>query len=56
VVTGSRQNKWGQSEQYKTTASRHFRNRKRKYLKNKIDELATNSENKNIRDMYREIN
>jgi hypothetical protein len=28
--------------------SRHFRNEKRKYLKDKIDELATNSKNKNI--------
>jgi hypothetical protein len=25
--------------------SRHFRNRKRQYLKDKIDELATNSKN-----------
>jgi uncharacterized protein YaaR (DUF327 family) len=27
--------------------SRHFRNEKRKYLKDKINELATNSKNKN---------
>jgi hypothetical protein len=33
--------------------SRHFRNKKRKYMKDKIDELATNSKNKNIKDMYR---
>jgi hypothetical protein len=32
--------------------SRHFRNKKRVYLKPKIDELATNSKNKNIRDLY----
>jgi hypothetical protein len=31
-------------------ASRHFRNKKREYLKGKINELATNSKNKNIRD------
>jgi hypothetical protein len=37
-------------------ASRHFRNKKRKYLKGKIKELATNSKNKNIRDLYRGIN
>jgi hypothetical protein len=37
-------------------ASRHFRNKKREYLKGKINELATNSKNKNIRDLYREIN
>jgi hypothetical protein len=28
----------------------------REYLKGKIDELATNSKNKNIREMYRGIN
>jgi hypothetical protein len=37
-------------------ASRHFRNTKRKYLKDKIDELAMNSKNKNIRDLHRGIN
>jgi hypothetical protein len=37
-------------------ASRHFRNKKRDYLKDKINELATNSKNKNIRDLYRGIN
>jgi hypothetical protein len=36
-------------------ASRHFRNEKREYLKDKIDELATNSKNKNIRDLYNVI-
>jgi hypothetical protein len=36
--------------------SRHFRNRKREYLKGKINELAMNSKNKNIRDLYRGIN
>jgi hypothetical protein len=36
--------------------SKHFRNKKRKYLKNKIDELATNSKNKNIRHLYKGIN
>jgi Fe-S cluster assembly ATPase SufC len=37
-------------------ASRHFRNKKREYLKDKINELATNSKKKNIRDLYRGIN
>jgi hypothetical protein len=37
-------------------ASRCFRNKKREYLKDKINELATNSKNKNIRDLYRGIN
>jgi hypothetical protein len=36
--------------------SRHFKNKMREYLKDKIDELATNSMNKNIRDLYRGIN
>jgi hypothetical protein len=37
-------------------ASRYFRNKKREYLKDKINELATNSKNKNIRDLYRGLN
>jgi hypothetical protein len=37
-------------------ASRHFRNKKREYPKDKINELATSSKNKNIKDLYREIN
>jgi hypothetical protein len=36
-------------------ASRYFRNTKREYLKDKINELATNSKNK-IRDLHRGIN
>jgi hypothetical protein len=36
-------------------ASRHFRNKKRAYLKDKINELESNS-NKYIRDLYRGIN
>jgi hypothetical protein len=37
-------------------ASRHFKNKKREYLKDKINELESNSKNKNIRDLYRGIN
>jgi hypothetical protein len=36
-------------------SSRHFRNREREYLKGKIDELLTNSKEKNIRDLCRGI-
>jgi hypothetical protein len=36
--------------------SRHFRNKKREYLKDKINELESNSKNKKIRDLYRGIN
>jgi hypothetical protein len=35
---------------------RHFRKRKTEYLKDKIDELATNNKSKNIRDLCRGIN
>ena len=35
--------------------SRHFRNKKKAYLKAKIEELETNSKIKNIRDLYRGI-
>jgi hypothetical protein len=37
-------------------ASRHFSNKKKEYLKAKIDEPETNSKIKNIRDLYRCIN
>jgi hypothetical protein len=33
--------------------SRHFRSENRGYLKGKINELESNSKNKNIRDLYR---
>jgi hypothetical protein len=36
-------------------ASTHFRNKKKEYLTAKINELETNSKNKNIRDLYRGI-
>jgi hypothetical protein len=35
---------------------RHFRNKKREYLKDKINELESNSKNKTVRDLYRGIN
>jgi hypothetical protein len=37
-------------------ASRYFRNKKREYLRNKINELAANSKSKNTRDLYTRIN
>jgi hypothetical protein len=37
-------------------ASRHFRNKKWGYMKDKINELAMNSKTKNIRSLYRGIN
>jgi hypothetical protein len=35
--------------------SRHFRNKKREYLKDKINEFESNSTNKNNGDLYRGI-
>jgi hypothetical protein len=35
-------------------ASRHFRNKRREYLKDNINELAMNSNN-NIKDVYRRV-
>jgi hypothetical protein len=40
----------------RSEASRYFRNKRREYLKDQITELASNSKNKNIRDLYRGIN
>jgi hypothetical protein len=40
----------------RSDTSRTFRNKKREYLKGKINELETNNKNKNIRDLYRSIN
>jgi hypothetical protein len=37
-------------------ASRYFRNNGRVHLKDKINELESNSKNKNIRDLYRGVN
>jgi hypothetical protein len=37
-------------------ASRHFRNKKKAYLKAKIEELEINSKINNVRDLYRGIN
>ena len=33
----------------------HFRNKKKAYLRARIEELETNSKTKNIRDLYRGI-
>ena len=40
----------------RSDASRHFRNKKKVYLKAKIEELETNSKLKNIEELYRDIN
>jgi hypothetical protein len=58
VDTSSKQNKFESLNNIRCVASKHFKKEERKYLKYKISELATNSKNKNIRDIYeyREIN
>jgi hypothetical protein len=37
-------------------ASRHFGNKKRVYLEDRINELESDGKNKNIKDLYRVIN
>ena len=49
------QMKWAKMQR-KGEASRHFRNKKKAYLKTKIEELETNSKIKNIRDLCRGFN
>jgi hypothetical protein len=47
---------WDNLDNVRREANRYFRNIKREHLKDKINELAMNSKNKNIRDLYRGIN
>ena len=49
------QNNIANENSVRDEASRHLRNKKKKYLKAKIDDLETNSKIKNIRDLYRII-
>jgi metal-dependent amidase/aminoacylase/carboxypeptidase family protein len=53
VVTRLKQNKWGNLSNVRAEVSGYFRNKKREYLKDTIDKLATI--NKNIRHMYKGI-
>jgi len=46
----------GNLNNIRCTASRYFRNKKKEYLKAKIDELETNIKIKNIIDLHRGIN
>ena len=45
----------GNLSKVRREVSRHFRNKKKAYLRAKIEELETNSKNKIIRDLYRGI-
>jgi hypothetical protein len=66
LIEGSRLNKlqWLQdpselnedtSSDVMREASRQFRNKKREYLKDRINEPGSNSKNKNIGNLYRSI-
>jgi hypothetical protein len=43
------------SHNEKCGTSRHLRNKKRKYLKDKINEFSIYTRNRDIRDLYRRI-
>jgi hypothetical protein len=47
---------WDNLNNRRRETRRQFRNKKRDYLKDKIENLETNSKNKNNRDMHRGIN
>jgi hypothetical protein len=55
VVTYPNQSNLDNLNNARHEATRHFRNKKGEYLKAKINELETNSKNKNIRELYRGI-
>jgi len=56
VGTGSKQSNADNLNNVIWAARRHFRNKKKEYLKPKIEELETNSKIKNIQDLYRGTN
>jgi hypothetical protein len=56
VDTGSNPKNADNLNKVRRDARRHFRNKKKAHLKNKIVELETNSKIKNVRDLYRGIN
>jgi len=56
VVAESKSNKWRYLNNVRYEASRTSRNKKREYLKEKINELEMNSKNKNIRNLHRGVN
>ncbi|PNF33766.1 hypothetical protein B7P43_G10210 [Cryptotermes secundus] len=51
-LQGPNELNWDNLNNIRRETNRHFRNKKREYLKDKIDELARNSKIKNIRDLY----
>jgi len=55
-VQNPNQRSVGNLNNVRREVSRHFRNKKKEYLKAKIEELKTNCENKIIADLYGGIN
>ena len=49
------QNNVDNSNNERREVSRHFRNKKKAYMRAKIEELETNRKIQNIRDLYRDI-
>jgi hypothetical protein len=47
---------WDNMKNIRRETIRNIRNRRKESLKDKIDELPTNSKNNNSRDLYRGIN
>jgi hypothetical protein len=56
VVAGPSEVNEGNLSNIRWEASRHFKNKKREYLKDRINELESNGKNKNTRELYRGIN
>jgi hypothetical protein len=56
VGTGSKRKNGDNLNNTRREASRHFKNKKRQYLEDKIIEFVANCENKNITDLYSGIN
>jgi len=55
-IQGPRQSNVDILNNVRREVSRHFRNKKKAYLRAKIEELETNSKIQDIRDLYRGIN
>jgi len=56
VDTGSKPNNIDNLSIVRREVSRHFRNKKKAYLRDKIEELETNSRIQSSGDLYRRIN
>ena len=54
--TGSKPKHVANLNNVRREVSRHFRNKKKEYMRAKIEELETKSKIQNIRDLYRGIN